>query len=102
MLYEIKDAIAHPDHTITWSDGARDVVDFTTFIRRGELFAGLKEPDYFVREMSILRGGIDLTWPNEVDFSADGLWHDAFPHEQTGEDDDTADARAPLQPAGRT
>jgi hypothetical protein len=26
-----------------------------------------------------------LTWPNEVDFSADGLRHDAFPKEQSGE-----------------
>ena len=35
--------------------------------------------------MRILPGGIGLTWPNEVDFSADGLRHDAFPHEDTGE-----------------
>ena len=26
-----------------------------------------------MREMRVLRGGIGLTWPNEVDFSADGL-----------------------------
>ena len=92
MLHEIKDAVAHPDHTvtITWSDGARGVVDFTPFISRGELFAALGEPEYFIREMRILRGGIGLTWPDEVDFSADGLRHDAFPDERTGEYEEPA------------
>lgn len=89
MLYEITNAEPHPDHTvtITWADGARGVVDFTPFIERGELFAALQEPTYFVGQMSILRGGIGLTWPNELDFSADGLRHDAFPDEQIGEYD---------------
>ncbi len=92
MLYEIANAEAHPDHsaTITWADGARCDVDFTRFIDRGELFAALREPDYFVREMSILRGGIGLAWPHDVDFSADGLRHDAFPDEPTGENDEPA------------
>lgn len=86
MLYEITDAEAHPDHTvtITWADGARGVVDFTPFIRRGALFAPLQDPDHFTHRMSILRGGIGLTWPNEVDFSADGLRHQAFPGEDLG------------------
>src|ERR1700734_980311 len=92
MLYEITDAVANPDHTvtITWADGACGVVDFTPFIKRAELFAALREPDYFVHKMSILRGGIGLTWPNELDFSADGLRHDAFPDEQAGEYDEPA------------
>jgi hypothetical protein len=99
MLYEITNAVANPDHTvaITWADGARGVVDFAPFIQRGELFAALEEPAYFVREMSILRGGIGLTWPNEVDFSADGLRHDAFPDETLGEDDEPARASASAQ-----
>src|SRR5271169_2692610 len=96
MLYEITDAVARPDHTvsITWSDGARGVVDFTRFIERGGVFAALAGPDYFVREMSILRGGIGLAWPNEVDFSADGLRYDAFPHEQASEYDEPVGASA--------
>ena len=87
MLFEITDTRAHPDYTvtITWADGARGVVDFTRFIARGELFAALQEPGYFVGKMAILRGGMGLSWPNEVDFSADGLRHDAFPAEETGE-----------------
>jgi hypothetical protein len=103
MLYEIADAVAHPDHTvtITWSDGARGVVDFAPFIARGALFAALQEPNDFVREMSILRGGLGLTWPNEVDFSADGLRHDAFPAEPIGEYDEPAGATAGTQPPVR-
>lgn len=87
MLYEITAAVAHPDHTvtITWADGRNGVVDFTPFIAKGNLFAALQEADYFVREMRVLRDGIGLTWPNEVDFSSDGLRQDAFPKEETGE-----------------
>ncbi len=87
MLYEIASAVAHPDHTVTiiWSDGAQGVVDFTPFIDKGGLFAALQDADYFVNEMRVLRDGIGLTWPNEVDFSSDGLRQDAFPKEDTGE-----------------
>jgi len=89
MLYEITDAKAYPNHTVTltWSDGTRGVVDFTPYLAKGGLFNNLKDPDYFIREMRMLRGGIGLTWPNELDFSSDGLRHDAFPKEETGEFD---------------
>jgi hypothetical protein len=96
MLCEITDAVAHPDHTvtITWSDGARGVVDFAPFIARGELFATLEEPAFFVREMRVLDGGIGLAWPRELDFSADGLRRDAFPGEPHGEYDEPTGAPA--------
>jgi len=87
MLSRITNAVAHPDHTvtITWSDGAQGTVDLTPFIARGGLFAALNDANWFVREMRILPAGIGLAWPNELDFSADGLRQDAFPHEETGE-----------------
>ena len=87
MLYEIKRAVAHPNHTVTvtWSDGVQGEVNFAPFIAKGGLFAALQDPEYFVREMRLLRGGIGLEWPNEVDFSADGLRRDAFPKEESGE-----------------
>ena len=52
------------------------------------VFEPLKDPDYFVREMRLMRGGIGLTWPNEVDFSADALRQDAKPppENRTGAD----------------
>jgi hypothetical protein len=81
MLYEIAEAIAHPDHTvtITWSDGARGVVDFLPIIDRGGWFTPLRDGDWFATNMVILGGGIGLTWPEEMDYSADGLRRDAFP-----------------------
>jgi Protein of unknown function (DUF2442) len=87
MLYEITAAKAYPNHTVslTWSDGVQGVVNFSPYLAKGGFFDDLKDPDYFTREMRLLRGGIGLTWPNEVDFSADGLRHDAFPKEETGE-----------------
>jgi hypothetical protein len=100
MLYEITEAVPHSDHTVTvtWADGARGVVNFAPFLARGGVFATLKDPDYFVREMRILRGGIGLAWPNEVDFSADGLRHDAFPKEQTGEYDEPVETAVGTRP----
>src|SRR5580658_9731433 len=104
MLYEIAQAVPHPDHTVTvtWSDGARADVSFATFLEKGGVFEALRDPDYFVREMRLLRGGIGLTWPNEVDFSADGLRQDAFPTESTGETEEkvTAAADRTLSPPG--
>jgi hypothetical protein len=87
MLSRITNAVAHPDHTatVTWSDGAQGTVDLTRFIAGGGLFAALEDADWFVREMRVLPGGIGLAWPSELDFSADGLRRDAFPHEETGE-----------------
>ena len=79
MLHKIVAAAARLDHTvaITWADGTRGVVDIAPYIARGGLFATLDDADYFVREMRVLPGGIGLTWPHEVDFSADGLREEA-------------------------
>jgi hypothetical protein len=82
MLHEIVTAVAHQDHTvtITWSDGVRGVVDFLPIIDRGGWFTPLRDPDYFVAHMILLSGGRGLTWPEEIDYSADGLRHAAFPN----------------------
>ena len=87
MLHEIQEAVPHPDHTVTvtWTDGAQAKVNFVPFLEKGGVFEALKDPAYFVEKMTVLPGGIGLTWPNEVDFSADGLRQDAFPAEATGE-----------------
>lgn len=94
MLHEITEAVPHPDHTVTvtWSDGAQAKVSFAPFLEKGGVFEALKDPAYFVAEMRMLPGGIGLTWPNEVDFSADGLRQDAFPAEATGEAEEPAKA----------
>jgi hypothetical protein len=101
MLYEIAQAVPHPDHTVTvtWSDGARANVSFAPFLEKGGLFEALKDPHYFVREMRLLPHGIGLAWPNEVDFSADGLRQDAFPAEATGEIEEKVPASSDRKPS---
>jgi hypothetical protein len=79
-LYEITSAVARPDHTveIAWSDGATGVVDFLPIIDRGGWFTPLRDGDYFAATMVVLPGGTGLTWPEEIDYSADGLRRAAF------------------------
>jgi hypothetical protein len=81
-LFEITKAIAHPDHTITitWSDGVQGVVDFLPIIDRGGWFTPLRDGDYFVASMLRLAGDTGLTWPEEIDYSADFLRQVAFPN----------------------
>jgi hypothetical protein len=80
-LYDIETAAAHPDHTvtITWTDGVTGVVDFLPVIDRGGWFTPLRDGDYFVATMVKLPNGAGLTWPEEVDYSADFLRREAFP-----------------------
>jgi len=79
VLYEIVEATARPDHTviITWSDGVCGIVDFLPIIDRGGWFTPLRDSDYFVTTMQVLPNGAGLTWPEEIDYSADGLRRDA-------------------------
>ena len=81
LLFEITQAVACADHTvtITWADGARGVVDFLPIIDRGGWFTPLRDGDYFVATMIRLPGGAGLTWPEEIDYSADFLRQVAFP-----------------------
>jgi hypothetical protein len=81
MQYQITAAIARADHTVTvtWSDGISATVSVAPYLDKGGVFAALKDPEYFMEEMRLLPGGNGLAWPDEVDFSADGLRRDAFP-----------------------
>jgi hypothetical protein len=83
MLYRIDKAVAHADHTltVTWSDGVTADVDMTPVLAKGKVFAPLKDPTYFMRNMRIADDRLGLEWPNRVDFSADGLRFRAFPEE---------------------
>jgi hypothetical protein len=87
MLYRIKTATAHPDHTVTvtWSDGVSAVVDLAPVIAKGKVFAAMRDPGYFVEHMRVADDRLGLEWPNRVDFSADGLRFRAFPEEAEAE-----------------
>ena len=81
-LFEITQALARPDHTvsITWSDGVCGEVDFLPVIDRGGWFTPLRDGDMFAATMIILPAGKGLTWPEEIDYSADFLRLVAFPN----------------------
>jgi hypothetical protein len=81
-LFAIVEAVAHPDHTVTvtWSDGVRAVVDFLPIIDRGGWFTPLRDAEYFTATMVALPAGAGLTWPEEMDYSADFLRQVAFPN----------------------
>ena len=86
MLYEIVEAIAHPDHTvtITWSDGARGV---SISCRSSIGVAGSRRCATATTSrptMIVLDGGAGLTWPEEIDYASDALRRDAFPHGMPG------------------
>jgi hypothetical protein len=87
MLYRIIDAVAHPNHTLTltWSDGISAIVDMSPVIAEGNVFAPMRDADYFVGKTRIATDRLGLEWPNRVDFSADGLRFRAFPDEEEAE-----------------
>lgn len=87
MLYRINTAVPHPNHavTVTWSDGVTAVVDLAPVIAKGNVFAPMQDPAYFVEKMQIAPDRLGLEWPNRVDFSADGLRFRAFPEEAEAE-----------------
>jgi hypothetical protein len=97
MLYRITDAVAHPNHTltVTWSDGVSAIVDMSPVIAQGNVFAPMREADYFVGKMRIATDRLGLEWPNRVDFSADGLRFRAFPDEEEAEFSTAKTAEAP-------
>jgi hypothetical protein len=80
-LFKLTGAVAHSDHTValTWSDGVTEVVDFLPIIDRGGWFTPLREGDYFAATMLRLPGGTGVTWPEEINYSADFLRQVAFP-----------------------
>jgi hypothetical protein len=81
MLYRIAAAAAHPDHkvVITWSDGVTASVDLAPVIATGPVFAAMRDGAWFAANMRVAPDRLGLEWPNDVDFSADGLRLRAFP-----------------------
>jgi hypothetical protein len=76
---------------LTWADGTRTVADFTPWVRRGGVFAPLADPDFFGTGATVADDGHVLAWSDDLEFSADGLWYDAFPADR---DRDIADAES--------
>jgi hypothetical protein len=87
MRATIKTATAHPDHTveIEWGDGSRSVVDFAPTIRKGGVFSVLADRSFFTGRLSVGGGGDWLSWPGDLDFSADSLWYRSHPEAEIEE-----------------
>ena len=83
-MHRIRRAVARPDHTveITWEDGTSSRVSVAETVMRGTVFEAMRDPAYFAERMTVAENSFALSWPDEVDFGADGLWHKAHPHDQ--------------------
>ncbi len=81
-LWDITGAVARPDHTVsvTWSDGVSAEIDFLPIIDRGGWFTPLRDGESFAASMIALPDGAGITWPEEIDYSADFLRQVAFPN----------------------
>lgn len=82
MLHKIVEAEPQPDFTvmIRWDDGSTSVADFRSIVGIG-VAADMADANYFVTRMALGGEGDWLSWPGEVDFSADSLWYKAHPDE---------------------
>lgn len=82
QLWEIASAVAGADHTVTvtWSDGVTATIDFLPIVDRGGWFTPLRDEDYFAANLILLPNGAGITWPEEIDYSADFLRSIAFPN----------------------
>lgn len=87
MFATIKRAEARPDYTVElqWGDGSRTVVDFAATIKKGGVFSALADRDFFVNRLTIGGDGDWLSWPGELDFSADSLWYRSHPDQEVDE-----------------
>ena len=82
-MRHIESAQAHPDFSVTviWREGGADLIDFRPLLH-GPVFDRLRDdPKAFVETLEIVFDGYAMGWPDDLHFSADGLWYRAHPDE---------------------
>ena len=78
-LHVVKRADALPNSrvAITWQDGSTDVVDLSSLLAKGGVFAALRDPAAFAA-VRIGERGRSLVWRDaegdDLDLCADALW----------------------------
>lgn len=80
MLHRMISAKARPDYSVevVWDDGSASTVSFAELVGHGVCTA-MVDAAYFVDRVSIADEGYVLSWPNDVEFSADSLWYKSHP-----------------------
>ena len=58
---------------ITYSNSRAIMIDLTSRVKKGGVFAPLVDPTFF-DQVKIGRNGRFLEWPGEIDLCADALW----------------------------
>lgn len=69
-------------HWLQFADGLEGVVDFTSTIEKGGVFATMRDAAFFAR-VELHPNGRLISWPGELEFCADSLWQDV--HERASQ-----------------
>jgi hypothetical protein len=79
MIHDVVRAVYREGYKIevTFDDGKKGVIDFTKYLRRGDVFKRFKDMDFF-RSFVINRELGILTWQNEIDIAPETLYADAI------------------------
>jgi hypothetical protein len=87
LFHHVTQVSAAPGHVLrlTFEDGGTHDVDLAPLVRRGGVFAALRDEARFA-EVRIAERGRSVEWPGDVDLCADALWLAAHgEHDLAGE-----------------
>ncbi|MBI4884595.1 MAG: DUF2442 domain-containing protein [Actinobacteria bacterium] len=58
-------------YLVVFDDGVSAIIDFSEYLRRGPVFAALRDPDLF--RQATIEGGT-IAWPNGADIAPESLY----------------------------
>jgi hypothetical protein len=75
LFHYVTQVSTAPGHVLrlTFADGGTHDVDLAPLVRRGGVFAALRDEVHFA-EVRIAERGRSVEWPGDVDLCADALW----------------------------